>query len=116
MEEERRIGRPPKPLDVYSFCGCWMQRSHKLNKDSYLRIRRPSSEEGVSSSGHIMMYRLMWQHEHNKVIPKGHEIDHLCKNRGCFNPKHLSLVESVDHTISSNKERYPYGKTRRIKE
>lgn len=35
------------------------------------------------------------------VVPKGKELDHLCKNKGCCNPNH---VEPVTHKI--NIQRY----------
>lgn len=33
-------------------------------------------------------------------IPEGHEVDHLCKNRGCCNPQHLEAI-----TVQENRRR-----------
>lgn len=31
-------------------------------------------------------------------IPKGFQIDHVCRTRGCVNPKHLRVVTSKENT------------------
>ena len=42
-------------------------------------------------------------------IPKGLQIDHLCRNRKCFNPEHLEAVTNKENSIrgltgSNNKQ------------
>ena len=37
------------------------------------------------------------------IVPLGLEIDHLCRNRACFNPKHL---ESVTHKENMSRATY----------
>lgn len=32
-------------------------------------------------------------------IPKGMEIDHLCRNRACCNPSHLEVVSAKENTL-----------------
>jgi hypothetical protein len=31
-------------------------------------------------------------------IPEGYEVDHLCRNRPCYNPKHLEAVTHEENT------------------
>ena len=52
-----------------------------------------------------MYHRYMWEREHGP-IPEGYEINHLCKNRACFNIDHLECINGTDHTVLTNTERY----------
>ncbi len=52
---------------------------------------------------------LKWAHRISYVvfvgeIPDGleYQIDHLCKNRKCVNPKHLELVSQYENNMRSN--------------
>lgn len=47
---------------------------------------------GTSSSAHVAAWLLM-----RGPIPKGKELDHLCRVRACFNPDHL---EPVTHVVN----------------
>lgn len=37
-------------------------------------------------------HRVAWVLHHNKEIPDGYEIDHVCRNKLCVNPDHLEAV------------------------
>lgn len=43
--------------------------------------------DGADHYGHRLSYELFVSD-----IPKGHELDHLCRNRACINPEHLESV------------------------
>jgi len=46
---------------------------------------------GGKYGGSTYAHRVAWEAVHGP-IPKGMEIDHLCRNRACCNPAHLELV------------------------
>lgn len=65
---------------------CWLWRGSSLNCDGYGRMRDWNS---VKTFIHRLTYTLVFG-----PLPEGYEIDHLCRNRDCVNPRHL---EAVDH-------------------
>ena len=40
----------------------------------------------------VMAHRYSWEHYNNQKIPKGIQLDHMCRNKKCVNPNHLQLV------------------------
>lgn len=72
------------------------------NKDGYVRICAIPRNLGGKL---VMRHRWFWETYVGK-IPEGHEINHLCKNRRCFNLLHLECIDGGEHAIKSNKERH----------
>ena len=46
----------------------------------------------------VRAHRIMWEIARGD-IPEGMQVDHLCRNRGCINPKHLEIVTSRENTL-----------------
>lgn len=69
---------------------CW-EFSGKLREDGYPDIHMPKDKKLISSKIRInnqKAYRLafaLWRYDFDKDL----DIDHLCRNRKCCNPKHL---------------------------
>lgn len=76
---------------------CIVDSKYKLNKDGYLRRRYKGK--------HIFWHRHTWIQNMGE-IPEGFEINHLCKNRACFNLEHLECIDGSEHAILTNKLRY----------
>lgn len=52
-----------------------------------------------------MFHRIIWEMKWG-VIPDGHEINHLCHNRGCCNIDHLECLDGTEHAVLGNRERW----------
>jgi hypothetical protein len=52
---------------------------------------------GAYTSAHIAMFKLF-----GGVIPKGMQLDHLCKVRDCVRPDHLEVVTPLENTHRSS--------------
>lgn len=70
---------------------CWNWAGH-VGKNGYAY----ASYKGKATTA----YRASWEHLVGD-IPDGYEIDHLCKNPRCVNPKHLEPVTPMENNMRS---------------
>jgi hypothetical protein len=71
--------------------GCW-EWTGSLNRNGYgWGQQRPGQPYRV-------MHRIMWEDRHDKPVPDGLQLDHLCRNRKCCNPDHLEPVTGSVNT------------------
>lgn len=76
-------------LSVGGFDACWEWHGD-LQTDGYGRIWL----NGKTRYVHRVLYE-----EFRGPIPDGVQIDHLCRNRCCANPRHMELVTSGENTL-----------------
>lgn len=67
--------------------GCWLWSAFR-NQHGYGMIR----DEGRVVRAHRVAYEAF-----RGPVPKGLELDHLCRNRACVRPSHL---EAVSHAVN----------------
>lgn len=92
LEVELIMQRKRTPISVrlWAKCAiwpptdCWLWQA-SIRKDGYGRIG-VSRSAGVTVA-HRVAYELV-----KGPIPKGLQLDHLCRNRSCINPAHLEAV------------------------
>lgn len=67
---------------------CWLMRTKR--PDGYATY---GDRTNPLCLGEIYAHRIAWRITNaGQEIPKGHELDHLCRVRNCINPRHLELV------------------------
>jgi len=73
---------------------CWLWTGSKHNEGyGRIRTRRPPRN--------LMAHRVSYEINVGP-IPKGLTIDHLCRNKGCVNPKHLESVTNIENIMRGN--------------
>lgn len=74
-------------------CGCWLWGGY-LQRDGYGQ----TYVDGKSRLAHRIFYEFF-----KGEIPRGLQLDHLCRNRSCVNPDHLEPVTSHENSIRGAK-------------
>lgn len=90
-------GYPPRPLEdrffekVKKTKGCW----------KWLGSTETTKGYGVIWFGNkktLFAHRVSYE-IHVGKIPEGLQIDHLCRNRSCVNPKHMEVVTLKENVL-----------------
>lgn len=74
----------------------------------YIDVRTPGTER---SCVRMYAHRAAWGMHNGQVPPRGVEIDHLCHNPACCNPRHL---EAVDRLLNNRRIRGTQKPTSRV--
>ena len=81
-----------KKISVDENTGCWLWTTGK-NRHGYGVV----CWKAKTQSAHRFVYYFL-----QGEIPKGLELDHLCRVRECVNPKHLEPVTGIINNLRSN--------------
>ena len=86
-------------IEMIPFHSCHEWIGHKEN--GYGRFGMGYGKRG---------WRLYWAHRISYEmfigpIPEGLTVDHLCRNKGCVNPKHMEIVTRSENISRSHKYR-----------
>ena len=89
--------------------GCWTWTGHH-NRKGYGAFGIKLNEKWTSEPIHRIAYEL-WV----GPIPKGRQIDHLCRNRGCCRPDHLEVVTAAENSRRGKQSKLSKESVREIK-
>ena len=81
------------------FSGCWLWVGGRT-ADGYGMLGIGTREQGTVYA-HIFSYTI-----HKGHVPKGLELDHLCRIRHCANPDHVEPVTRFQNFLRGN---HPYA-------
>ena len=73
---------------------CWNWTA-ALDQNGYPVFRETTNKNDPCGRGH----RFSFEYFTNTKIPKNKQLDHLCRNRKCVNPKHLEVVTLIENVM-----------------
>ena len=93
------MGRPLNSVDalqsrINKTDSCWVWHG-AIADNGYSKVRFRNK--------HTSVHRVIYEHYKGK-IPKGFQVDHLCKNKLCVNPEHLEAVTPAENTRRASKK------------
>lgn len=78
--------------------GCWNWNGAKNHKGYGRKFF-----SGKNKYAHRVYFQIM-----RGSIPKGFQLDHLCRNRSCVNPDHLEIVTNETNYLRGNGYKYTH--------
>ena len=75
--------------------GCWEWTGPKTPNGYGKHRRGPGHPDRI-------VHRILWEHYNDQMIPPKMQLDHLCRNRACCNPKHFEVVTASENTKRQN--------------
>jgi hypothetical protein len=76
---------------------CWLWTGAKWNRGyGYFYVLCMKRADGSRLTQRMGAHKVMWEHV-NGPVPKGLELDHLCREPRCVNPKHLEAVTHAEN-------------------
>ncbi len=93
------------PLYIVDENGCWIWQRHTV-PSGYGRIKR---------DGRVQLAHRVFYAERYGPIPRGLQLDHLCRVRACVNPEHLEPVTCAENVRRGLSTRLTEGEVREIR-
>ena len=73
---------------------CWLSPDRALDRHGYGAVTVRRGDESSTLRAHRAIYE--WVHG---PIPAGMDLDHLCRNPACCNPRHLEVVTRSENLL-----------------
>jgi hypothetical protein len=93
------MARTRNKISPRSYTDCWHWPKSKTTA-GYGDVRY----EGK----HVLVHRLFYE-KFIGAIPKGLTIDHLCRQKDCFNPKHMEVVTLKENGLRAHQKKCILG-------
>jgi hypothetical protein len=103
------LGAPIEDYYTKAEHGCWIWTG-SFTTQGYGQFGQ-YIKNGPTRQAHV----LVWQ-KYKGPVPKGLELDHLCRNRKCVNPDHLEPVTRAVNTQREARAKLSQEKARSIRE
>lgn len=103
-EEEARSPRNRFLAKIAAGPNCCWQWTGAKNRNGYGNFL-PDGRRTIDGQPVQRRYKLAHRYAYEQFvgpIPDGMEIDHLCKNPSCVNPKHLEAVSRYENIMRSD--------------